>query len=82
MLVRAAGTGDWSQTALISESTDTGRFRFSTSMASTARCFGAPNGTGVPPVVSCNGPKTPNPRPEFPIVLSAFRVNVGVSSPL
>jgi hypothetical protein len=45
-----------------------------TSMANTARCFGAPNVTGVPPAFSCNGPKTPNPRPAFPIVLPTFRV--------
>jgi hypothetical protein len=51
-------------------------------MANTARCFGAPNGTGVPLVFSCNGPKTPNPRPAFPIVLPAFQVCVGVSTPL
>ena len=74
MLVRAAGTGFSSHTALISESTDTARLRLITSIANTARCFGAPSGTRAPPAHSCNGPRTPNPRRRFPIVLSAFRV--------
>src|ERR1700727_2928666 len=73
MLVRAAGTGNWSHTASIKASTDTGRFRLRTSMANTARCFGAPNGTRVPPAVSCNGPRTPNSRPAFPIRAVTFR---------
>src|SRR5271170_4213911 len=67
MLVRAAGTGDWSQTASISASTDTARLRFISSVASTARCLGAPNGTTVSPALSCNGPRTPNWKPAFDI---------------
>src|ERR1700743_2526417 len=67
MLVRAAGTGDWPQTASISASTDTTRFRFISSVASTARCLGAPNGTTVSPALSCKGPRTPNWRPAFDI---------------
>ena len=66
MLARAAGTGDWPQTALINDSTPTGRLRLITSMANTARCFGGPSGTGVPFTLSCNGPKTPNSRPVPP----------------
>ena len=46
MLARAAGTGDSSQTALINDSTPTGRLRLITSMANTARCLGAPSGSG------------------------------------
>jgi len=61
MLVRAAGTGDSSHTAFVSESTETGRLRLITSMASTARCFAGPNGTGVSFEIICNGPRTPNP---------------------
>jgi hypothetical protein len=61
MLVRAAGTGSSPQTALINESTDTGRLRLIKSMASTARCFGAPAGNRTPWLVISNGPKTPNP---------------------
>src|SRR5271156_2656755 len=67
MLVRAAGTGDWPQTASISASTDTARLRFISSVASTARCLGAPNGTRTPPALTCNGPRTPNWRPAFDI---------------
>src|SRR5271163_454452 len=67
MLVRAAGTGDWSQTASISASTDTARLRFISSVASTARCLGAPSGTRASPALSCKGPRTPNWRPAFDI---------------
>src|ERR1700677_3062346 len=67
MLVRAAGTGDSSQTASISASTDTARLRFISNVASTARCLGAPSGTRTPPAVSCKGPRTPNWRPAFDI---------------
>src|ERR1700692_2235858 len=67
MLVRAAGTGDWSQTASIRASTDTARLRFISSVASTARCLGAPSGTRAPPTLSCKGPRTPNWRPAFDI---------------
>src|ERR1700742_5250579 len=67
MLVRAAGPGDWSQTASISASTDTARLRFISSVASTARCLGAPSGTRAPPALSCKGPRTPNCRPAFDI---------------
>src|ERR1700733_4957665 len=67
MLVRAAGTGDWPQTASISASTDTALLRFISSIASIARCLGAPNGTTVSLTLSCNGPRTPNRRPAFDI---------------
>jgi hypothetical protein len=39
----------------------TGRLRFMTSTASTARCFGVPSDTGAPSTVICSGPSTPNP---------------------
>src|SRR5271157_5432815 len=71
MLVRAAGTGSCPHTASINESTDPGRLRLIRSMASTARCFGAPNGTCAPLAVISNGPSTPNPRPAFFIALPA-----------
>src|SRR6185312_2041415 len=77
MLARAAGTGDWSQTALINDSTPTGRLRLITSMANTARCLGAPSGSGVPSTLSCNGPRTPNFRPVSPIAPPAFPLIVG-----
>jgi hypothetical protein len=73
MLVRAAGTGDWSQTASISASTDTARLRFISSVASTARCLGAPNGTTVSPALSCKGSRTPNWRPTFDIARQPSR---------
>ncbi|GKU33484.1 hypothetical protein NJB14191_08310 [Mycobacterium montefiorense] len=73
MLIRAAGTGSSSQTALINESTDTGRLRLISSIANTARCFGAPKDILVPLAVSSNGPSTPNPRPESVIALNGFR---------
>ena len=81
MLARAAGTGDWSQTALINDSTPTGRLRLITSMANTARCLGAPSDTGVPSTLSCNGPKTPKLRPVSPIALPALQL-IGVSFPI
>jgi hypothetical protein len=73
MLVRAAGTGSSPHTALINDSTDTGRLRLINSMASTARCFGAPTGTRTPWEVISNGPNTPKPRPVFVIALPASR---------
>src|SRR5271154_2439560 len=72
MLVRAAGTGDSSQTASISASTDTARLRFISSVASTARCLGAPSGTRAPPALSCKGPRTPNWRLAFDIARQPF----------
>jgi hypothetical protein len=46
---------------VIRESVDTGRLRFITSIASTARNLGVPNVTDVPSTVICSGPRTPNP---------------------
>ena len=46
---------------MINESVETGRLRFITSIASTARCLGVPSVTGAPATVICNGPSTPNP---------------------
>src|SRR6516225_9918281 len=74
MLVRAAGTGSSPHTALINDSTDTGRLRLIRSMANTARCFGGPTGTRTPWEVISKGPKTPKPRPVFVIALPASRV--------
>ena len=73
----------WSQTASISESTDTARFRFTTSMANTARCFGAPSCTRAPPRAStATVPRHQTRRPAFPIAAARPSVCVGVSSPL
>src|ERR1700733_10471667 len=73
MLVRAAGTGFNPHTAVVNESIETGLLRLITSMANTARCFGAPNGIRAPSAVITNGPKTPNPRPMFRTALPASR---------
>src|ERR1700722_3984796 len=72
MLVRAAGTGDWSQTASIRASTDTARLRLISSVASPARCLGAPSGTTASPALSCKGPRTPNWRLAFDIARQPF----------
>jgi hypothetical protein len=55
---------------VINESVPTGRLRFITKTASTARCFGVPSGTGAPSTVICSGPSTPNP-----ILFSVIRGN-------
>ncbi|COW49988.1 Uncharacterised protein [Mycobacterium tuberculosis] len=44
---------------MIRASTPTGLLRLMTNMASTARCLGVPDGTGVPSIVICNGPSRP-----------------------
>ena len=62
MLVRAAGTGDSPHTALISESVPTGWFLLITSIASTARCLGAPIATDVRSTLVKSGPRTPKLR--------------------
>src|SRR5271168_1041116 len=80
MLVRAAGTGFNPHTAVVNESTETGRLRLITSMANTARCLGAPNGIRAPSAVITNGPKTPNPRPMFLTALQPPGVIDGLSS--
>ena len=46
---------------------DTGRLRFITSIASTARSLGVPSVTGAPSTVICSGPRTPNPISIEPI---------------
>src|ERR1700760_2171198 len=38
----------------------TGRLALTINIASTARCFGVPNGTDTSPMRTCSGPKTPN----------------------
>src|SRR6201998_2820225 len=58
-VVRDPSGGRLSHAESISVSILTGRLALMTITASTARCFGVPNGTNVPPMLICNGPNTP-----------------------
>src|ERR1700722_2429992 len=62
MLVRAAETGDWPQAASLKDSVPMARLRLINSIANIARCFGVPNGTGVPATESSSGPSRLNLR--------------------
>src|ERR1700744_2430671 len=79
MLARAAGAGDWSQAALTKEFIPTARLRLMSNAANTARCFGVPNGIGVPATVINKGPRIPNPRPIPSITLLALLIAGDVS---
>jgi hypothetical protein len=61
-LALGSGGGNSSQAALTSESLLTGRLRPLTSIASTARCLGVPNGSGAPSTLVCDDPRTPKSR--------------------
>src|ERR1700740_1370131 len=67
MLALAPDGGRPSHRPVMSLSTATGLLRFISSIASTARCLGVPNGISAPSTLISNGPSRPNSR-----VLSAI----------